>query len=403
MDTRPDAARRPSRFVLTWLCASLALAGLVAGFNVAVDPYLVFGTKRIAGFNAKKPAVETHADLAKRYAFARARPRGLLIGDSKADIGLDPDSPAWPADARPVFNHGVPGTSLEGMLGYLRQDLGAAPVRHVLVMLDLQGLLAAPLPVAGQPSADPGVPFVGPHTNDLVLSTLSVDALRASVTTLAAQSSGDGVDMSGLGSTGEGGFRAEAAADGERALFAQKDQDLTERFSRLATYLAAHPDAGAHRLDLVAEMIGLCRAHGAALDLVIGPVHADYLDIIGRAGLWPRYEAAKARLAILVDSAGDAVRLWDFEGYDGYSGEAVPASGGTRWFWEPTHFKKVLGEQILAAIYQNNTGYGVRLTAASLAGRLQGDEQSRTQRRQEANADGKPASLSETAKIVALP
>jgi hypothetical protein len=349
-------------FVVAWAAATLGLLSGVAVFDAAVDPYLVFGAPRIAGFNAVKPETETHTALAKKYLFARAHARGLIIGDSKADIGLDPESVAWPADARPVFNDGVPGVTIDTMLEHLRHDLEAAPIRRVLVTIELQGLLAPALPVPGGDGGQRSVavPFVTKATSEKILALLSVDALFGSVATVAAQHARNVADMTDLGSTSEGGLRGDVAAEGERALFAQKDADLTDRFARLAVFLKAQPEVGAHRFDIVAEMIRLCRAHGAELDIVIPPYHKDYLDIVARAGFAPGFDAAKARLAGMVAAAGPGVRLWDFLGYDAYSTEAVPAVGEMRWWWEPTHFRKVLGEKLLGTVYQGETGFGAR-------------------------------------------
>src|SRR5439155_3962184 len=135
-------------------------------------------------------------------------------------------------------------------------------------------------------------------------------------------------------------------------------------------------------IDTLRQIILTCRQNGIALDLALVPRHADYLEALDQSGLWPRYEQVIGALTRLVAADGDdAVRLWDFSGYDTYATEPVPAptdrSGATRWFWEPSHFKRVLGEKILAAIYRGNTGYGVRLSPATLAEHLQATRQAK--------------------------
>ena len=56
-----------ARFCRIWSGALIALLALVAAFNLVVDPYLVFGMPRIAGFNALKPGAETHERMVKTY------------------------------------------------------------------------------------------------------------------------------------------------------------------------------------------------------------------------------------------------------------------------------------------------------------------------------------------------
>lgn len=372
------------RFCVIWLGAVLALSALVGAVDALIDPYLVVGAPRIAGLNAIKPETETHTQLAKDYLIARARPAGLLLGNSKVDIGLDPDSPNWPDDARPAFNYGVPGIGAGDVLANLRRAIAPGGVRRALVLIELdEFMMPANIPPAGpaKPTST-WLEGVGQKANDLLLATLSLDALRASAMTVLAQGSRDSVDMSPGGATSEGGFRADIAADGYSTLFLQKDAFIAQRLARLVTALRARPDAGPDRLDAVAGIIALCRQNGIALDLAIAPFHADYLEALDHAGLWPRYEQTKTVLARLVASeGGDMVRLWDFIGYDAYSTEPVPDpsdhAGRTRWFWEPSHFKRVLGEKILATIYQGAVEYGIRLTVDTVGPRLEADRQAK--------------------------
>ena len=61
----------PGRFCRIWLIALVALMATIGLFNAAVDPYLVFGMPRIAGFNAKKPDASAHVMMAKTYEVER--------------------------------------------------------------------------------------------------------------------------------------------------------------------------------------------------------------------------------------------------------------------------------------------------------------------------------------------
>ncbi|HME22382.1 MAG TPA: hypothetical protein VKI44_13740 [Acetobacteraceae bacterium] len=359
----------------------------VGAFNAVVDPYLVTGAPRIAGFNAIKPETGTHTGLAKRYLFARLRPAGLVLGDSKADIGIDPGSPNWPEDARPGFNYGVPAIGLPVALDILRHAIVSGPITRALVLIDIEEFMKPADATA--PTAEPATETPSAaadfrqHVQDLLLATLSLDALRASVMTVAAQGRHDVVDLSPAGVTSEGGFRAVSAREGYGLMFQQKDEYLARMMAWLAAALRARPGAPINELDAVADMIRLCRDRGIALDLAIAPSHADYLDAIDRAGLWPRYRDAKKQLTLLIAAeGGDAVRLWDFLGYDGYSTEPVPPvsdrAGTMHWYWEPSHFKQALGEKILATIYQGGNEFGVRLTPDMIASHLERESNERT-------------------------
>jgi len=369
------------RFCLVWLSMVAGLLLATGVVNAVIDPYLVVGAPRIAGLNAIKPETETHTELAKDYLIVRTHPSGLMLGDSKVDIGLDPLSPAWPADARPVFNDGVPGIRLENVAFRLRSALAVGQVRRVLLLVNPQEVMAPAPPEIAPPPASRGWALFSQTAHDVMLATLSLDALRASFATIAAQVRADVVDMSPLGATGEGGFRADIAGVGYDAVFVQKDADLIARFARLAARLRGLSPEESENLAPVAALIALCRQNGIELDIVIPPVHADYLEALADAGLWPRYEHVKSSLtALIAQDGGAGTRLWDFGGYDAVATEPVPAprmhGAGTEWFWEPSHFKKVLGEKLLSAVYQA-AAYGVRLTPDMLAAHLAADEEAK--------------------------
>ena len=68
------------------------------------------------------------------------RPRTLLLGNSRVEIGLDPESPLWPQDDRPVFNAAESGRDLAIALIRLRHAMETAPPRLVVVAVDFPDL-----------------------------------------------------------------------------------------------------------------------------------------------------------------------------------------------------------------------------------------------------------------------
>ncbi len=85
-------------------------------------------------------------------------------------------------------------------------------------------------------------------------------------------------------------------------------------------------------------------------------------------------EQLKTELAALVAGKGDDVRLWDFMDYSGFSTEVVPPAGdrqtSTKWFWEPTHFKKSLGRIMIGRMFGGiGPAFGVTLTPANVTER----------------------------------
>jgi hypothetical protein len=371
---KPDAVVSICRrYCITWFFCVVLMITLIGVFNALIDPYYVIGAPRLAGLNTAKPEAITHTQLAKNYLIGRARPAGLLLGTSTVDLGFDPGNRFWPDDARPVFNYGVPGISILGTLTNLRRAITLGTVRRALVVLEFNDFMWVPSQGKAVAASMAVTPLQRAH--DIVLATLSLDALRASIVTVITQQQPDPIDLSPEGATNEEGFRKQVRIDGYEQLFLQKNTESSKRLAYIAALLRTRPDAGLANLDVIAEIIAVCRRHGIALDFAFPPVHADLLVQIYRAGLWSRFQSAKAAITHLIAAqGGEAVPLWDFSGFNTVSTEPVPLPSERGvdmvWFWEPSHFKRSLGERMLAAIYGGVAGYGVRLTPQMIEAHL---------------------------------
>ena len=366
----------------------MLIAAAVASINAAVDPYLLFNMPRLAGFNDKKPSVESQERLMKAYEVVRAAPNGLILGTSRVAIGLDTAHAAWPAKARPVYNLGVAGADPFTSYRYLQHVLAHRGVTVVVLGLDFEYFLvgkkrdrSAPLAFESYLSVDrdgrwdPNRRWY--HLRDLAESTLSLEALADSLATLKASRRGETLDLSPSGSLSEAGFRRETAELGAAPLFAQRN------LYNIRTYRGrTFPQDGAGQADApgladLRAIIALCRARGIQLELFAQPMHADLLETLDLLGAWPAYEAWKRELVEVSrgGAPGAAVRVWDFGGYDQYSTETLPESSDRgarlRWFWEPSHYTKALGSLILTRIFGGrDTSYGVVLTAETIEARL---------------------------------
>lgn len=386
----------PQRYLAVLFGATLAVLAAVAAFNVAVDPYAVFGSPRVERFNARKPAASNHTAMAKAHQIEAVAPRTVLLGTSRVDIGFDPDHPAWPPADRPVYNYGVPEASILNLESQLRHAVRAGPVQRALVGLEFHDFLRARLDPA-RPLSEIEHRFVAfgqggtartlQLAQDRFVAAMTLKALLDSGFTVAAQFAPRSGDLGALGLTSEAPYAALAAKDGMHLLFRQKDLQLLQARRHAAEVLAGHPANDFAELALLRSLLQYAQANGIALDLVIPPYHAHYFEIVDATGLWPRFEAWKAALVDLVEEhrrRAGAVRvtLWDFASYDPYTTEAVPRDGDRRtlmqWFWEPVHFRKPLGDLMLARMLGGDaTAFGVELTPQTLAARL---EEGRVQR-----------------------
>lgn len=381
------------RYLAFWLSLSASLLILVGAFNLVVDPYGLFRLVDEPGFNGIKPKAGAHGALAKAYQVLRVRPGGLILGNSRSEVGFDPASSAWPGAAQPVFNLTLPGTGTRTSLQYLQHVLagGQANKPRVVVWgVDFMDFLVD----GGAPHApDKSVQHdkrlltadgashrdrLSRQLRDYTEATLTLGAFEDSVQTLFSQRDLYAEDLTPLGFNPMRDYLKISADEGYWAVFRQKDIENMKSFLRRPQDLR-HADGAPSRAmeDLVAVM-RLCREQGIALHLLIYPYHAHLLETFRITGHWPGFEAWKRELAHLVaDEArrhgGKAVPLWDFSQFNELTGEPIPARGdrqtAMRWYWEAGHFKRELGELVLMRVFDkpgSREGFGVLLSPANV-------------------------------------
>jgi hypothetical protein len=387
-------------YLLLWFGFTAALLLAAAGFNWLVDPYGVHGSPSRPGWNLIKPSAVQQAHLGQAFRVARVAPQTLVMGNSRAQVGFDPEHVAWPETARPVFNLSLPGTDIGVALQYLRHAIALAqqekraPPRLVVLGVDILDFLPAvqvPAKAGSElsPSGAHGAPAPIAQGGDLrqsktqLESLFSLSALMDSAATVLAQRDPFASHLTNLGFNTMRNYERLAGNEGYRQLFDNKDRShmvtLAYRARDKALLAAAKtplPLAWDARADLQA-VLDLCQQHRIELRLVVYPYHALFLQSLWQAGLWPEFDAWKRELAQLSHApsaqAQPAITVWDFAQYNEATSEAVPAAGDTqtqmRWFWEAGHFKRELGDRVLARILApapEDDHFGSRLTPASV-------------------------------------
>ena len=362
--------RGPGRFLGISALTFAALGAAVVALNVAIDPFYIFGSP-VGAWNRLKPAALEHGVPTKAALLGRARPRTLLLGNSRIEVGFDPASEEWPGRMRPVFNAGLAGYDLSKSAELLDDALTApgSNLKHVLVGVDLFDFL----------QADPGNPaqdLVGAasdpdgtgadaapstaswavlaQTREAVNATLTLDAIVGSMTTLLAQGA-PSATMRPDGFDPKAEYGAYVRQHGVRDLFDQKQAQLDARFARYP-----HPDfADPYRTSSfrsLQKIMTAARAHDLEVTLVIYPYHAWIMDLLRKHGIWDASEAWKRALVrVVADASPLQVRTVDFSGYNAVTQEHVPAPGDVRtdarWYWEPGHFRSALGDRMIERLY----------------------------------------------------
>lgn len=372
-----------TRYTIIVLAATAMLLAVSVSITVAVDPYNYFHGKRWAGINVKKPAAYAHAAWAKQQLAHRAAPRAAILGNSRMDIGLDPESTSWPESARPVFNLAIPGQGLSDDLENLRVVFPADPPEIVVIGIDFLDFLYAGSGAGGRPSRRRGSLTVLERLDRFTVTAMSLTAVSDALATLRQQGNVNAENMKPHGFNPFRQYLTFVRQEGHHAIFLQRNIENLNTYLRKPKSVVGPAGAPSPSFGDLAELLRWSAARKVQVKLVIYPYHLDILEGFRRTGLWPAFEDWKRRVVQLVDAevknhaVGGAVAdvtLWDFSGYHVYATEPVPAPGDTgthmRWYWEAGHFKSSLGNALLLKMMKNVEGpagnFGVSLTVQNV-------------------------------------
>jgi hypothetical protein len=336
-----------------------------------MDPYLVFGMPKVAGLNARKSAVMTQLPLMKAYDVRRAAPRTVIVGNSRVQAGLEARDPEWPAADRPVYNLGLGAGSPYVSYRYLQLVMAQHHLSLVVLGLDFEYFMTmeesdrlvrqkfeSHLSVSreGTPRAD----WAWQHARDVLQASVSLDAVVDSGATLAGNLTGQALTF-----TSGDLIWSNYAVGGTYPLVASVDMQTIRNWRGKSRNPLALADLRA--------ILALCESRGTRLVVFMDPVHADELEILDALGYWQEFERWKRDVVALVaqyqGAAGrDRIQLRDFTGYDAYSSEALlPGRHVMRWYLEPRHYTKALGNQIVRRIVGGgDPNFGTLLEQANL-------------------------------------
>lgn len=351
-------------------------SALVVSFNMLVDPFSLFGSPHIAGFNANKMNFVEHLRITNAYAVQRIHPDALIIGTSRAARGLSPMHPVWQDFT--CYNIALPGISTYEILRYLQHAIAIHPLKRVLVGLDFRSFQPGDTPDADMEQrlnvtadGEPNRKLFTALLHDLVASVFSYDALLDSLQTVRFQT------WQNITLTERGQWKNLS----DQYNHAKGFRAYTENtFNRYAEY-AQYPFDADEAMAPFRKILELAHQHRIDLRLVILPSHAWHWETMRIAGMEPRFEAIMATMVQINQSLANKwsrpkFPLWDFSGYNSYSSESVPSRPGQlmKWFWDPVHFKPFLGDLILSKVFGLETdtaaNFGVRLDALGLETRL---------------------------------
>jgi hypothetical protein len=342
-----------NRYLARLSFIALALALCVIGFTRLIDPYGYWGGPEVAGINAAKPFTGQHALPVKHQQYLRVKPRTLLIGNSRTEVGMDPESSAWPKAMLPVYNFGLPGAYVGTSVDAAIQAAEAHRPDTIIFGVDLPDFRVAQEDWRDAPheSHAPVAPYKT-ALSDTVSMLFSLDAATQSVAAIAEQHKAHPATTTPHGFNGLNNYNDVVATEGHAAIFANRNAEYIDRFLTQKKRLSWPGPGDNPAWRALDRMTRYCKAKNIRLQIYTYPYHADLLMIFARTGLMS--ELAQWRSDLHSFAAWNKVPVSDFISVNPMTTETVPKTGDrmTRmsFYWEAGHFKAAAGDTLIATM-----------------------------------------------------
>ncbi len=347
---------------------------VVVAFNYLIDPYAITGAPRVSALNDFKADINEHTRQMKKYHPLQQSYDTLILGTSRAEMGLDPAHPCFEKLGAQVYNLGIPGASLRTSLNYGLNAVYQQPVKRIYFGIDFtdfttsrQRYVASLPPLMEQTSGEHKY-FASGELNpaylkvtfiDYLKALFSIDATISSIKTLVRQQPG-APTRTERGFNPGWDFKRVVSVEGARALFDQKIQELQTQYNR-PLYL--HDERGElvqQFIDLT-DFLDIAAQRNIEVVLFNNPLHEQFWQIMDDLGHGTLNEEWLSTLQAILRQRGDArVQLWDFSHDSYFIHEPLPPtgerSGPLQWFWEPSHYRRELGDLMLNALLAKACG-----------------------------------------------
>ena len=349
------------------------LSTVVILTNVVVDPFSVIGSPRYEGFNQSKVEINSRVRLSKAYQPLRANFQTLIVGNSRVEMGINPKHACLSLNEKSSYNLGMPGANVAYQAASALNLVYQKPIDTILISVDFTDFLVlsrrqAPSENVRIPNLDSTIFRANGSVNDdyrlhylkdYYQSLYSLDAFISSVKTVLLQNS-YATNRNDSGFNPAQDFFQTTSVEGAYALFSQKEEELESKY--LSGWSLSYNNGQLSQdFAYLEEFLSRVTKRGIKVIVFTNPLHERFWELMGRAELMPQYSIFLNEVqSIILRSGNQNVDFWDFSGDSPYIHEDVPKTGaageGLKWFWEPAHYKKELGDLMIESMFAEKCG-----------------------------------------------
>ena len=309
----------------------------------------------------------------------RIEPKAAVLGNSRVDIGFDPDSERWPDAMRPVMNMGIPGDGTRRLAISYDYTVRRLQPETIFIGLDFFDFLFAvpPDPDFVLPLRSSSAGKIKPKLPELVLSTT---ALLDSVKTLRGQFDPDTTAMTDAGFNPMQDYEAIVRREGQWPMVDFKNRQHAEYLVERSRTLFLRDGTPAAPLVNLRRIFMDAARRGQRLVVFTYPMHAHFYSLVEISGRWRLYDRWKRAIVAEWQAARakhpdwDST-FWDFALLTPTTTEPAPLPDHQdrrmKWYWEPGHFKARFGSVLIGQMTGSlPEGFGVRFAELDLEDHL---------------------------------
>lgn len=340
----------------------------VITLNVVVDPYGFFRLVDIEGFNRDKPDANKNNVAVNIIGLNKIKPNTLVLGTSRAAIGIDPTHKLIKEPYGRSFNFSMGAASIEEIYLTAKYIHQSSPLKKVVIGLDMLSFNAY-RGVRKNLSPEALVVdnvFLNKHT---VKALFSITAFKSSLRTLRKQGHPKNMTISPYGNMYYNGDYVKAKK-GNRKMFNSTERDyITQNWYPMPVGKFAFVNDKRDSYKIFAQLLDFARAENIELYFYTSPIHVRLQKLMELDGLYDGFEDWKRRLVALSENSnfaynnsskgssynGQQFEIMDFAYYNSITSEPVPALGDRenimKYYYEDSHFPSRLGDKVIERLF----------------------------------------------------
>ena len=321
------------RFNIAFLAFTLPSLLSLGLFNIAIDPYGVFNSPEILRLNSLKPKQFLNVRLFKAIKITQIKPKTLLLGSSRTDLGLNPQHPSL-ASKQPAYNLGLVGPNIYEIKRYFEHTLKNQPELETVVLgIDL--FMFNEHKQNAIDFAESRLEKENVTWSDLLNMTLSTNAIEASVETIKSSNNSDAYYL--------------YHPHGLRYVYQNKPHQSPRKRFKGSLYGLFNSNEYYHNYKLSAkflqdfkDIVAICEQRNIELKVFISPSHASQWESLYISGLWEVFEQWKRELVKITP-------IWDFSGYNTITTELIGKE--MKNYWDSSHYRQEVGDLVLDRLF----------------------------------------------------